>query len=302
MCDACVACLPDITARTTMPKPRKTAATRTQGKDGLTREDALVYLKRFPAQGITEVVINVVLVLIGNAVVLWLLLHGRLRAAHLIVLVMSETILLVAVAWVLQRLVPRRDWLEQAKPWREKIGIFAFMTVWLGGAYGITLAIVQGYGDVFALLHSPQAWVRAGLHWPLLYTFGFALVHGVGDMSYYKRHGGPFQSSVAHDAMARYLTLVLGAIPFAMPFFAATIGGFKGVEYVARKAKADPTKSIFAGAAMMAVFYGSFGLIELLMNGGVNGWAIGFVFAKLLAEVMVACIPLVMSKVARDGP
>lgn len=285
-----------------MSKPTKSTATKSATKSALTREDALVYLKRFPSQGITAVAINVVLVLIGNAVVLWLLLHGRLRAAHLIVLVMSETVLLIAVAWVLQRLVPRRDWLEQPKPWREKIGLFALMAVWLGGAYGITLAIVQGYGDVFALLRSPEAWVRAGLHWPLLYTFGFALAHGFGDMAHYQRQGGPFQSSVAHDAMARYLTLVLGAIPFAMPFFTAAIGGFKGVEYVARKAKADPTKSIFAGAAMLAVFFGSFGLIELLMNSGVNGWAIGFVFAKMLAEVMVACIPLVMSKVARDGP
>ena len=268
----------------------------------LTREDVLVYLRRFPSQSRATVVLNLALVLAGNAIVLWLLVSGRLRGAHLIALLIAETVLLIVVAWIQQRMVPRRDWLEQPKPWRETVPVIAFVLVWLGGAYGITLALIDGYGDFLPLFHSLRAWRAAGLHWPLLATLVLALTHAVDDWRYYRARGGPFLSSVAFDAMARYLTLILGGIPFVMPFFVLVIGGFKGVEYVARKARSAPQQSFMAGAAMLAVMYGSFALIGLLISNDVAGWAIGFVFAKLIAEILIACIPLVMAYVARHGP
>ncbi len=267
----------------------------------LSRADALSYLKRFPAQGRVAVAINIALVLAGNSLVLWLLLTGRFRAAHLIALVMVESVLLASVAWALHWLVPRRDWLEQPKPWREQLPVFAFMLVWIGGAYGMTLLMIRGYGDFLALLRSPDAWFAAGLHWPLAYTLLLAIVHAAGDYRYYRRNGGPFHSSVSQDAMARMLTLVLGGIPFAMPFFAATIGGFKGIEFIAKKAKVSPERSVLAGVAMLIVTMGSFGVISLLVSNEVAGWAIGYVFAKLIAEVLIACIPLVMVHVASES-
>lgn len=267
----------------------------------MTRADALAYLKRFPAQGRLAVAVNIALVLAGNSLVLWLLLTGRFRAAHLIALVMIESVLLVTIAWLLHRIVPRRDWLEQPKPWRERLPVFAFMLVWISGAYGMTLLMIRGYGDFLELLRSPDAWVAAGLHWPLAYTLLLAIVHAVGDFSHYRRHGGPFHSGVSQDAMGRLLTLVLGGIPFAMPFFAAAIGGFKGIEFVAKEAKLKPEQSAFVGVAMMLVAFGSFGVIQLLISSEVAGWAIGYVFAKLIAEVLVACIPLVMLQVAREA-
>lgn len=270
--------------------------------DTLTREDALVYLRRFPSQGVAAVAVNVALVLAGNAVVLWLLVSGRLRAGHLIALVMAETVLLVAIAWIQQRLVPKSDWLEKPKRWREKGPLLAFVFVWISFAYGMTLVVIQGYRDFLDLLISRDAWIQAGLQWPLLYTLVLALVHAVGDLHHYRSRGGPFLSTVSHDAMARYLTLLLGGIPFAMPFFAVAIGGFKGVEYVSRQARVSPEKSLLAGGAMLLVAGASFALVSLLISSGVAGWAIGFVFAKLIAEILVACIPLVMSHVAHHGP
>lgn len=267
----------------------------------LSRDDALSYLKRFPAQGRFAVAINIALVLAGNSLVLWLLLTGRFRAAHLIVLVMLEAVLLVSIVLALHRLVRREDWLEQPKPWRERLPAFAFMLVWLGGAYGMTLFIVRGYPDFLALLRSPGAWLDAGLHWPLAYTLLLALVHAVSDFGYYRRHGGTFHSSVSQDAMARWLTLILGGIPFAMPFFAVFIGGYKGIEFVAKKAKAAPEQSALVAVGMLAVAAGSFYVIDQLIASEVTGWAIGFVFAKLIAEVLIACIPLAMTSVARDG-
>lgn len=269
--------------------------------DKLSRADALAYLKRFPAQGRVTVAVNIALALAGNSLVLWLLIAGRFRAAHLIALVMIETVLLVAIAWVLHRLVPRRHWLEQPKPWRERIPTLFFLLVWISVAYGITLLIIHGSGD-FLALRSHHAWIDAGLHWPLAFTLLLALAHALSDLGHYRRHGGPFHSSVSQDALARLLTLLLGGIPFAMPFFAVALGGIKGVAFIAKKARVAPEKSVLAGGAMLLVAFASFGVIQLLISSEVTGWAIGFVFAKLIAEVLIACIPLLMTQVAREGP
>ncbi len=270
--------------------------------DQLTREDALVYLRRFPAQSVTAVASGIALVLSNNAVVLWLLLSGRMHSAHLIALVMAETVMLIVIASTQQRLVPIEDWLEKPKPWREKGPLIGFVLVWIGFAYGLTLAVLKAYPDVFALLRSVDAWTAAGLHWSLLCTFSLALTHAISDHVHYRRHGGPFLSSVSHDAMARYLTLLLGGVPFAMPFFTVVLGGVKGVEYIFRQARIAPENSLLAAVAMLAVVAPSFTLISLLISKGVAGWAIGFVFAKLIAELGIACVPLVMARVAKHGP
>ena len=275
--------------------------TMTDSSSKLTREDALVYLRRFPAQGVASVALNIAMVLAGNAIVFFLLHSGQLRAAHLIALVVVETVALIAISAFVQRLAPRHDWLEQPKPWREKGPLFAFALVWLGGAYGIALAMLHGYGDLFALAQV-STWIDTGLYLPLLYTVAFALVHAIGDWQHYRRDGGPFQSSVSQDAMGRYLTLLLGGIPFAMPFFAVVIGGVKGIEYVTRRARAAPLQSVLVGAAMIGIAYAGFALVGLLISSQVTGWAIGFVFAKLIAEIMMACVPLVMAHVAKNGP
>ena len=266
----------------------------------LTAKDARDYLRRFPAQGALQVAFNLGMVLSGNAIVLWLLASGELRAAHLIALVMIETILLISFCWLLQRAVPRVDWYEQSKPWRKTLPVIAFVLVWLGGAYGITLFVIGGYPDIVLLARSPQAWIESGLYLPILYTLAMALVHGAGDLVHYRRHGGPFMSSVGHDAMARYMTLLFGGIPFAMPFFAVAIGGIKGSEYVVRKARLNAGKSAVAAVAMLVVGMTSFHVVEFLIASGVRGWAIGFVFAKLIAESLVASVPLVLAHVAKE--
>lgn len=273
----------------------------TASSSKLTREDALVYLRRFPAQGVASVALNIATVLAGNAIVFYLLHSGQLRAAHLIALVVVETLVLIAISAFMQRRVPQRDWLEPPKLWRENAPLIAFVLIWLGGAYGITLAILHGYPDLLALARW-QTWVDSGLYLPLLYTVAFALVHASSDWLHYRRHGGPFQSSVSQDAMGRYLTLLLGGIPFAMPFFAFVIGGFKGIQYVTRSARVAPAQSMLASAAMIGVAYAGLALVGLLIANQVTGWAIGFVLAKVIAETMVACIPLVMVHVARNGP
>ena len=267
----------------------------------LSREDALQYLRRFPEQGRIAVALNLALVLAGNALVFWLLWSGKLRAAHLVVLVFLEAAVLMALGWAVHRAVPERDWAEPPKPRKERLSVAAFMTVWLGGAYGMTLLMVEGYGDLLAL-RSAQAWIDSGILWPLGWTVLAGLVHALGDLAHYRTHGGKFLSNLSHDLLARVLTLVLGAIPFAMPFFAAVGLGVKGVEFVAKQAKVRPERSVFAALAILAIAAASFALVSWLMSSGAAGWAIGYVFAKLISELMVACVPLVMSHVARHGP
>lgn len=268
----------------------------------LTREDALGYLRRFPDQGWLGLSTGFASVIAGNALVLLFLLDGRLRAAHLVALVMAETLLLTAIAWAQYRFVPQRDWSEQPKPLRERIPVFVFLLVWLAGAYGITLLMLGQVSDFAALLRSREPWVDAGLQWPLLVTLVMALAHAFADDAHYRRHGGPFLSSVSHDAIARYLTLIFGGIPFAMPFFIVVFGGIKAIEFLLRRARVAPGQSALGVVAMVAVGYGGFALVGLLIGNGVAGWAIGYVLAKLLSELAVAAIPLVMAQVARDGP
>jgi hypothetical protein len=268
----------------------------------LTRADALQYLRRFPAQGALGIATSFASVLVANAIVLHFVLEGRLRAPHLIALVMAETVVLTTIGWLQHRFVPRRDWSEQPKPLRERLFLFGFLLVWLAGAYGITLVVLGGVPDFVALLRSRSAWSDAGLQWPLLVTLVLALVHAFGDDRHYRRHGAPFLSTVAHDAIARYLTLIFGGIPFAMPFFVVVIGGFKAVEFLLHRARIAPAQSVLGALGMIAVAYAGFALIGLLIGSGVAGWAIGYILAKLIAELMVAAIPLVMAKVARDGP
>jgi hypothetical protein len=179
--------------------------------------------------------------------------------------------------------------------------VLGFLIVWCAGAYGITLLMVKGWADMLGFFRDPQQWLDSGLAYALAITAVLALLAGIGDLRRYRRIGAPFMSSISHDVMARMLTLIFGGIPFAMPFFVVTIGGFKTVEWLFKRARTDPAQSLFGAAAMLLVAAGGFALVSALIESGTHGWAIGYVLAKLLAELMVAVIPLVMRHVAKTG-
>jgi hypothetical protein len=269
-------------------------------EETLTRADARAYLRRFPAQGVWQVAFNLLLVFGGNAIVLYLLLSGRMRAAHLIVLVAVEAVLLIVIAALSTVGVPPGDRFEKPMPWRERLPTLLFGVFWIAGVYAITLVFIHGWPDLFALLRSADAWFVAGLFVPIAYTAGTALLQAGADRVHYRRHGRPFISGVAGPLLARILTLVLGGVPFAMPFFVAVFGAVKGVEFVLRKARVRPAQSVLAGVGMPVIAYGAFALVGVLIEQDVAGWAIGFVLAKLIAESMVAAIPLVMNHVANE--
>lgn len=268
-------------------------------QDKLTKADAEEYLRRFPAQGFAIVAFNFAMVLIGNGLILWLLMSGRMQGAHLIALVLLETVLLVAIANASQLGVPQADRLDPPKPLKERLGLLAFLLVWLAFAYGVTLLLLEQWRVFAGLFVSTQAWIDAGLHWPLGWTLALALLHAIGDRIHYATRGGRYFSTVSHDAMARMLTLIFGGIPFAMPFFVVTIGGFKTIEYIARKAKVDPKRSALVASGALAVAVVGFVAVGELIDNEVHGWAIGYVLAKAISELVIAAIPLVMAEAAK---
>ena len=267
--------------------------------DTLTRGDALTYLRRFPDRGLRGFAFDLALVLAANGIVAWFLASGRLAPAHLVALVATEAALLVVIASLAARAVPVRDWSEPPKPWRERWPVLVFALAWLGFAYALTITMIGGWPD-FLALRRPGAWRGAGLHWPLAATALVALVHALGDLAHYRRHGAPYLSSTSHDALARWMTLLFGAIPFAVPFFVVAIGGIKLVERVLKRMRVEPGQSILTAGLMIACGYAGFAVIGWLASSGVSGWAIGYVLAKTLSEAAVAAIPLVMRHVANE--
>lgn len=266
--------------------------------DTLTRADAQAWLRHFPFPGWPAMGLHALAVLAGNGVVLWLLQTGRLPGAGLILLVVLEFIVLFALIRLLAWPVPHAQWFEPPQPWGKVLPMFAFLAVWAGGAYSITLVMIDGWGDFLAYFRDPAAWHRTGLAWALGITAVLAIVGGIGDLLRWRRIGPPYFSSVSMDVLARMLTLIFGAIPFAVPFFVVGLGGIKGVEYLAKRARIDPRESILTAVAALAVAAIGFQVVGWLIAAGVTGWALGYVLAKCLSELLVVCVPLVMREAA----
>lgn len=273
-------------------------ARRGSKDETLTREDARAWQRHFPFPGWGALAFQALAVLAGNALVFWLLASGRLPGAGLILLVVIEFVLLLALANLAALPVPREHLYEPPKPWREQLFMLGFLVVWAGGAYSITLLMIQGWGDFLAYFSDASRWHTTGLSWAIGATTALALFTAAGDWLRYRTKGPPYMPALGLDVMSRLLTLMFGAIPFAVPFFVVTIGGFKGVEYVFKRLGQKPGHSIAAGLAMLAVGYGGFAVIGWLISTGVSGWATGYVLAKCLSELMVVAIPLVMREAA----
>lgn len=273
-------------------------AGKASGGDTLTREDARAWLRHFPFPGWPALGLHALAVLAGNGVVLWLLQSGRLPGAGLILLVVLEFILLLVLSRLLAWPVPRAQWFEPPQPWRKVLPLFAFLAVWAGGAYSITLVMIVGWADFLAYFRDPAAWHRTGLAWALGITALLAVVGGIGDLLRWRRLGPPYLSSLSMDTLARLLTLVFGAIPFAVPFFVVGLGGVKGVEYLAKRARVAPQQSLIVALAALAVAAIAFQVVGWLVASGVTGWALGYVLAKCLSELLVVAVPLVMREAA----
>lgn len=273
---------------------------KASGGEQLTREDARAWQRHFPFPGWGALAFQALVVLAGNALVLWLLASGRLPGAGLILLVVLEFALLFVFAHLAALPVPRAHRFEPPKPWREQLFLMGFLAVWAGGAYSLTLLMIQGWGDFLAYFRDASRWHATGLSWALGVTAVLALCTALGDWLRYRAKGPPFMPALGLDVMSRLLTLVFGAIPFAVPIFTVFLGGVKLTEWVAARAKQDSWLALAAPLAALGMGLAVYALVEWLLGAGVGGWAIGYVLAKCVSELLVVAIPIVMREAA-DG-
>lgn len=264
----------------------------------LTRDDANAWLRQFPFPGWVALGFQALVVLAGNGLVLWLLGSGRLPAAGLILLVLLEFVLLLVLAQLVALPVPRAHWFEPPKPWREQLFLLGFLTVWAGGAYSLTLLMIQGWGDFLAYFRDVSRWHATGLAWAIGVTALLALCTGLGDWLRYRAKGPPFISALGLDVMSRLLTVIFGAIPFAMPVFVVFFGGVKLAEWVFARARQGSPLAVGGALAALGIGFAVFSVVEWLVGAGVGGWAIGYVLAKCLSELLVVAIPIVMREAA----
>ncbi|MFN9729492.1 MAG: hypothetical protein ACK59M_03390 [Pseudomonadota bacterium] len=267
--------------------------------DTLTREDAQAWQRHFPFPGWGAIAFHAIAVLAGNGLVLWLLATGRLPGAGLILLVVVEFVLLLVLARLAALPVPHAHWFEPPDPWRKQLFLLGVLAVWAGGAYSITLVMIEGWGPFLAYFRDASRWHETGLSWAIGITALLGLGTAFGDWHRYRRLGPPFVPALGMDVLSRMLVLIFGAIPFAVPIFSVFIGAVKAGERMVGALRAGRWP---AAAAMLALELAGgallYSIFFLLHGAGVHVWAIGYVMAKCVAELMVVAIPLVMREAA----
>jgi hypothetical protein len=260
--------------------------------------DAL--LERYPLASPWEMARQLTVVVGGNAIVLRLLITGRMLPFHLVALVAIEAVLLSAIAWSQTRMVPRSALMDKPQPLRQRLGVLAFGAFWLAFVYAIIFgAMLQSGPQVIAALRQPLATLEQGaLLWPLGITLTFALVDAAVDWQHWRSSGGFFLSTPGFNSAARWLTLFLGGIPFLVPFAAGVFAIATLGQHLAKRGGGGGASGVarFAPFIAPALLIGMFGAISLLLRAGVSGWAIGYCSAKLVSESFLVFLPLIATR------
>jgi len=278
---------------------RPPAATLEQRKRSLYEWETL--MRRYPLSSPWSLAWPVATALAGNLVVAWLVATGRMSPLELVLLVAIETALLVGVATLQARFVPKEAIQKNPMTVRDRLVTFAFGLVWLGLVYTLVfVGLVSQREEAERLVADPVAFLlSSNLKWPLLITLAGAFVDSLQDHAHYARHGGIFYSTPGMQAAARWMTLFLGGIPFFMPLV-AVVGGLyallvKTGEWL-RARRGAQGQNLWMLATMPLMLLAFFATFAGLVASQVSGWAIGFATAKFAAEIFVVCLPLIASK------
>ena len=265
--------------------------------------DALA--RRYPLGSRGDLVRQLALTVVSNVVVAHLLITRQMLPFHLVVLVALEALLLSVIAFVQHRFVPRSAIMES--PEKQSIGqrIFTlgFGLFWLFAVYGLVLSFLAPSGDaVRDFVRDPLAGlIAARLHWPLAITAGSAVWDAVRDHLHWQQeqapHGGYFVSTPGFNAIARWLTLFLGGIPYLMPLAIVVFGLSKLIQRLGKKAAAANQTNV-KWALLVAPLLGLalFGTMSTLLRAGLAGWAIGYTVAKIASEVLIVFMPWIATQ------
>ncbi len=246
-------------------------------------------------------------VLAANLLAARALVRGEMRPWELVVLVAFEAIAYTFVAWIQLLFVPpeARPEAEEKKPsLLARLPAMAFGLFWLVCVYGLIFGfLLRDFAPFLAAVREPLAYLgRSAIRWPLAVAVGGLLLDAIADRQFWRQHGGTFVSTPGFTAMARWLTLILGGIPFFVPFAA---GGWVVAQVAKAIERRFPTaeRSGTLAAAVLVLPLLGIGLLMLvgwLMQAGELGWTIGYCSAKFLSEMLILGVPLIAERASRE--
>ncbi|HXU30450.1 MAG TPA: hypothetical protein VN851_07740 [Thermoanaerobaculia bacterium] len=268
--------------------------TKKEKLESIAEWDAI--LNRYPPGNRFSLVQQIVLMVASNAFTVYLLVMHRMQPVHLVLLVGIEAVLLTLVALVQSGFVPP----EAKKPSDQTVGqrIFAlaFGLFWLTVVYSLVFAgllhVDLSLGD--QLRHPIEMVRQAGLLWPLGITLAAAIRDSFQDAQYFREKGGIFMSTPGLNAVARWLTLFLGGIPFLIPLAAVGWVLSKAVERLNKRS--SPASATGLALVVPLLCLGVFGVMGSLISAGLSGWAIGYCSAKFASELLILCMPVIAVK------
>ena len=292
------------TSKSSKPSPAPRASKR-QKLASIAYWDAL--RRRYPVGSYWELLRQGCGVLAANLLAARALVRGEMRPWELVVLVAFEAVAYTFVAWIQLLFVPpeaRPDAEEKKPSLLARLPPMAFGLFWLVAVYGLIFGfLLRDLEPFLAALRDPLAYLgRSAIRWPLAVALGGLLLDAIADRQFWRHHGGTFVSTPAFTAMARWLTLILGGIPFFVPFAA---GGWvvaqvaKGIE----KRFSAPSTSTKLPAAILLFPILGIGLLMLvgwLIQAGELGWTIGYCSAKFLSEMLILGVLLMAERASRE--
>jgi hypothetical protein len=265
-------------------------------------------LQRYPLSSPWGLAFQIGTTLSGNALVVWLVMSGRMTPFELVVLVAIEALLLIGIAALQKRWLPPGAVDPNPMQPKDRLATFAFLLVWLAGVYAfVFFGFVPSGAEMLAALRDPLAFLAASsLKWPLLITLVTAALDTLLDHAHFRRHGGKFLSTPGFHGAARMLTLILGGIPFVVPFFGTVIAMKLGIERIHARLTRGERHSNRAALITVLMVFAVFALvvgalllidrIERALVDGVGWWALCYGAAKFVSELFIVSLPLIASK------
>ncbi|HNZ95996.1 MAG TPA: hypothetical protein PKM64_02235 [Thermoanaerobaculia bacterium] len=262
---------------------------------------------RYPAGSRWELVRPATAVVVANFLAGKALLRGELQPVELVLLVALEAVLLSAISWIQYFSVPaaaRPDAQQPRMSPLERLRALLIGLLWLGIVYGVVFVyLLRQPPEWHTLAPGPLGFFRtSAIRWPLAATAGGALLDAFADRAFWHRRGGTFVSTPGFTGLARWLTLVLGGVPFFVPM-ALGLGGvlallqrgerrLRGRDGSAGTERAPSIQLRIALLVLVPVgVAGVFRGLRWLTTAGPDGWMIGYLAAKLLAELALLGLP-----------
>lgn len=259
---------------------------------------------RYPLGSRWELVRPATSVIAANLLTGRALLSGAMRPWELVLLVALEAAAFSAIAWVQTIGLPPDALPDEEGPKQtlaQRLGVLAFGLFWIAAVYGLIFGFyLRELPDWSTLAAAPLAYLGASaIRWPLAVSVGGALLDAIADRQFWRHRGGIFVSTPGFTALARWLTLIFGGIPFFVPFAVGAGCIAAIVKAVERRFKATPTTTwpiaLFPLLTLL-LFWG----MSHLIAAGVVGWTIGYVAAKLGSELLVLGVPLMAERAGQE--